>query len=140
VDLGAYERQNPRPPGQAPLLTINYTTGRPGSAFLVTGNGWMPIARQRVTVNGVTIGELTSDAVGAFTATIATLPDATAGHYELVVTSAGEALAIQSPTVAYVLDQTAPLRAKEMSSYELLVPLTALPALKLTVYLPIVQR
>ncbi len=140
VDLGAYERQNPRPPGEAPLLTINYTTGRPGSAFLVTGNGFTPAARLRVTVNGVTIGDLTSDAVGAFTATIETLPAATAGLYQLVVASAaGEALAGQSPAVAYVLDQTAPLRAKETSRYELLVPLAARPAGKPAVFLPIVR-
>jgi len=141
VDLGAYERQNPQPPGEAALLTINYATGRPGSAFLVTGNGWMPMARLRVMVNGAVIGDLASDGVGAFTASIETLPGAMAGRYELVVTSAvSEALASQSPSVAYVLDHTAPLRAKQTSRYELLVPLTALPAGRLAVYLPIVRR
>ena len=140
VDLGAYERQNPRPPGEAPLLTINYTTGRPGSAFLVTGNGLMPMARLRATVSGLVIGDLTSDAVGACTATIETLPDATVGRYQIVLSLVGEALAGQSPSVAYVLDQTAPLRAKETSRYELLVPLAVLPTGQQTVYLPIVRR
>jgi predicted outer membrane repeat protein len=81
VDMGAYERQNLRSPVEAPQLKINYTIGRPGSAFLITGNGLTPIVRLHVTVNGVTIGDLTSDADGTFTATIETLPNATAGRY-----------------------------------------------------------
>jgi hypothetical protein len=141
VDLGAYERQNPQPPAIAPQLTINYPAGRPGSAFLVTGNGFAAAARLRLTVNGLTIGDVTSDAVGAFTATIMTLPDATVGHYELVILpAANQALATQSTAVVYVLDQAAPLRVKEMSDYELLVPLAALLAEKSMVFLPIMQR
>jgi hypothetical protein len=141
VDMGAYERQNPQPPIEVLGLTINYTIGRPGSAFLITGKGFAPAARLRVTANGVSIGDLMSDAVGAFTATIATLPNATTGHYQLVIAAAGgEALAGQSAMVAYALDQTAPLRAKEISPYAFLVPLAALPAEKSTVFLPIMWR
>jgi predicted outer membrane repeat protein len=140
VDLGAYERQNLRSPAEAPQLKINYTIGRPGSAFLVTGNGFTPTVRLHVTVNGVTIGDLASGADGTFTATIETLPNATAGRYQLIVAAGGEVLAVQSPTVAYALDLAAPLRAKETSGYELLVPLAALPAEKSTAFLPIMQR
>ena len=89
----------------------------------------------------MTIGILASDATGAFAATIETLPAATAGHYQLTVAVVeDEALAGQSAVVGYTLDQAAPLRAKESSPYNLLVPLDVLPANNSTIFLPIMWR
>lgn len=139
VDLGAYERQS-APPGATPLLTINYMTGRPGSVFLVTGSGFSPTTRLRVTVSGLTIGELSSDANGAFTVAIETQTGAISGGYQIVVTPATSAVALQSPSVAYVLDQAAPLRAKQASVFDLIVPLAAHPTARLTVFIPIARR
>lgn len=67
-----------------PALTINHTQGEPGSFFTVTGFNYPPEEDFDVLVNGVKIGEVTSDPAGGFTFLIDTT-GADVGTYDVKV-------------------------------------------------------
>jgi hypothetical protein len=86
-----------------PALTIDHTEGAPGSFFTVTGFNYPPEEDFDVLVNGVKIGEVTSDPAGGFTFLIDTT-GADPGTYDVVV---------GTPTVRFWLIVDAPLWPQE---------------------------
>jgi len=99
----------------SPLLTINYTAGFPGSYFTLTGEYFIPSSTVTVTVNGNFIGTMPTGANGDIEFILNTeLADA--GYYNVTVTNN------PSASMGFWLDPNAPLREKESSSMELIVP------------------
>jgi hypothetical protein len=127
-----------------PQLTINYSIGAPGSYFNITGTGYPASRDATISVNGVTVGTVTTGQDGSFSITLPTAPKSSDGTY--VVTIRINALtAIQSQlstapstSIPYQLKADAPLRAKEGSLPVYPVPETIAPTY--FVYLPVVIR
>jgi hypothetical protein len=67
-----------------PALAIDHTQGAPGSFFTITGFNYPPEEDFDVLVNGVKIGEVTSDAAGGFSFLIDT-NGADPGTYDVMV-------------------------------------------------------
>ncbi len=88
---------------QAPVLSMNYLSGAPGSFFQVSGSGFPAGAQAAVAINGHALGTATTDAQGALSLTL----DAAAadeGYYTVSVSV--------NPTAAlsFRIDAEAPLR------------------------------
>lgn len=88
---------------QAPVLSMNYLSGAPGSFFQVSGSGFPAGAQAAVAINGHALGTVTTDAQGALSLTL----DAAAadeGYYTVSVSV--------NPTAAlsFRIDAEAPLR------------------------------
>ena len=110
-----------------PALAINHPAGAPGSFFTVTGYNFPPDETFDVLVNGVKIGEVTSDPAGGFTFLIDTT-GADPGTYDVKVNGA---------TVRFQLVIDAPVQPKEGEG-----TVFALPAgIDLHfIYLPLISR
>lgn len=114
-----------------PILTINYTTGQPGSYFTLTGNGFTANSSAAVLVNGNLLGTVPTDASGNVTFILYT-PQADVGYYAvLVLTDVGA-------SQGFTLSASAPLRPQEGSGPILEVP--AGMAANNFIYLPIIRH
>ena len=98
-----------------PTLTMNYTTGQPGSFFTVIGEGYSPDSTATITVNGHTLGTALVDASGALTFI---LDAALAGEGSYYVTVKVN----PSATARFTLEAAAPLRLKEGSGTIVAIP------------------
>lgn len=76
-DIFLHDRKSP------PGLTIDYTTGQPGSHFIVRGTGFAESQTVIVTANGKFAGTLNSDANGDFIVRLITTPSAKQGFYAI---------------------------------------------------------
>ena len=82
IDMGAYEYV----PG-IPHLQIDYSTGQPGSFFVIIGTNFPADTLLNVTVNGrsVSFSNLSTDSAGAIRFVIITVADQKLGNYKLTV-------------------------------------------------------
>jgi hypothetical protein len=127
-----------------PQVTINFSNGRPGSVFVITGSNFPANAQLSVGINGTQGSTFSADANGAFILVIITSPDATPGTYAITL-STGPVLArseMASAQVSYTLATDAPLREHTAAPGETVIELdiTPQPASTNRVYLPAVQR
>jgi hypothetical protein len=143
VDIGAYEYQSREI--QSPNLTINYSVGKPGSSFLITGSHYQAESQYELLVNGVSLGTIATDQEGAFTIVLTTLASASPGEYRVVVrpTNMLHGLEVAQETqLQYMLDHTAPLREKApgRADYEFIVPGPIPQSEMVSIYLPNIVR
>jgi hypothetical protein len=115
-----------------PNLVINYRTGRPGSYFTVTGSNFPPNVVAIVTINGHTLGELSTDGAGEFAFLLRTIEDTDPGAYF------ARAMVNPSAGVSFRLDPDEPLRLQEGTGTVFDVPDGI--AFTRFVYLPIILR
>ena len=82
MDMGAYEYVP-----VIPKLDIDYSTGQPGSSFVITGNKFPASTLLNVTINGrsVPFSSLSTDSAGAIRFVITTAADQMLGTYKLTV-------------------------------------------------------
>lgn len=113
-----------------PALTINYTTGSPGSYFTITGTNYPPNSTAMVSINGNVIQTLFTDASGNIEFVFNT-EQADAGYYEVTVS------VNPSASTAFRLAQDEPQRENESPAP--VVPVPSGIAIN-KVYLPLVQR
>lgn len=116
-----------------PTLTINHDVGQPGSFFEVKGENFPPNATVTVTINGTTLGTVTTDDDGEFEFELATT-GADEGAYFVTATSGSS-----SATVKFTLDSG----FSTMWPAEGTLPLFNVPAsiaFTEAVYLPIILR
>lgn len=114
-----------------PGLTLDYSSGAPGSFFNVSGDGFPPNQTASVTVNGASMGSLPTTASGTFTFTLTTAR-ADEGFYDVTVS------VNPSATVKFTLDASEPVRPQE-GNY---TTFDVSPGVAYTheVYLPLVKR
>ena len=84
----------------------NYSDGAPGSFFTVNGYNFAPDDKLDVTANGMLLGEVSTDELGAFTFMINSAQAAEGAYY--IATDADN-----SPRSLFYLAAAAPLRAQE---------------------------
>ena len=90
-----------------PALAVNYSSGGSGSAFTVTGWGFLPGSKVALDVNGEILAtSLPINPTGSF---VVFLETASAGPGRYVVTAGAE----QSASVQFSLCESVPLRPKE---------------------------
>ena len=89
-----------------PTLTINFSTGSPGSFFTISGSQYPPNQLVQITVNGQSIGSIQSSAAGTFNFILST-SNADEGMYS--VTAAVNPHA----TVHFILDNDGIIRPQE---------------------------
>jgi hypothetical protein len=70
-------------------LVLNHVLGAPGSYFHVSGSGFSPNAAASVSVNGVPLGNVATDAAGELAFNLNT-NSANLGRYEIVVEQGGD--------------------------------------------------
>ncbi len=116
-------------PGASASISLNYTSGQPGSSFVVSGQDF-PTGSAAVYVNGTQVGTVTSGASFAFT--LLTDAGAADGPYIVRVVN-GTA----SASAVYTLDSGAPLRS-DTSGSSLTVPAGVGPGYQL--YLPLALK
>jgi Tol biopolymer transport system component len=126
-DIFVYERVDPPPP----TLTINYTTGAPGSYFTVTGVHFPPDSQVTIMVNSWQAGMVNASGDGEFLFLLTTV-DADEGAY--FVTASVNPRAV----VSFTLDGNAPTRPQEDTGEVFNVP--AGIALTEFIYLPAILR
>lgn len=114
-----------------PILSINYGSGAPDSFFTLTGSNFPPNSTATVTVNGQTLGTVSTDADGSLTFLLSTT-SADEGSYYVTVTGN------PSATVSFVLDSNEPIRPQDGSGSVLDVPEGI--AFTESVFIPIVLR
>ena len=113
-------------------LIINYSNGKPGSFFSLTGSNFPPNGTAMVTLNGYTLtNSLVVNSSGGFTFRLDT-SQADSGSY-FITTAVNP-----SATTSFRLDPTAPLRPPEGSGPTLNVPSGI--AFTQFAYLPLIQR
>ena len=117
--------------GFNPKLSINYTRGRPGSFFTLTGTNYPPACTATVTVNGRTLGTVFVDSLGNLTLILSTA-NADDGQYFVTVS------VNPSATVGLVIDSTAPLRAQ--SGIALIFDVPWGSAFTESIFLPVAVR
>lgn len=98
-DIFVHDRKDPA------TLTIDYTTGAPGSHFIVSGANFAPNTEAQVSVNGAVTWPFTSNANGEIVFRLITTADTDEGAYFVTVTQGEDAL-----TVGFRLASTAPNR------------------------------
>ncbi len=115
----------------SPLLTINYSSGQPGSFFTLTGSGFPPNDTATIAVNGVVLtSTLAVDGSGEFVFLLDT-GQADNGYYAVT------AMVNPSAMTSFILDPNSPLRLQEGSG-----PIFSVPsgiAWK-AIYLPLILR
>jgi len=114
-----------------PILSINYTSGSPGSFFTLSGSDFPPDSTATIVVNGRTLGTISTDSAGNFVFLLNT-DQADEGHYIVTVT------VNPSASVRFILDSNEPIRPQEGSGTIFDVPSGI--AFSSFVYLPLVQR
>jgi hypothetical protein len=125
---------SPTPPPPPPTLTINRSTGQPGSSFFLTGANWEANTAVTVFVNNQQVGSLNADGAGDIAFRLQT--DAAAGEGSYLVT------AVQGQTgagVSYRLDAGEPLRPQTGFGPIFNVPASVIP-LTPRIYLPFVAH
>lgn len=117
-------------PTPSPSLTVNFTTGAPGSFFIFTAEGFSPNATAAIYVNNIQVAQAQTDDNGRLIFTLSTtgLPP---GTYTVRVEVNPQA------EVSIVLDSNAPLR-EDTTDPIFSIPLSA--GLPERVYLPLVIR
>jgi hypothetical protein len=113
-------------------LTINHTTGAPGSFFNITGAGYPADSTATISINGVVVGTVLTGQDGSFSITLQTMPNSREGTYIVTVS------VNPSATVQYQLQANAPLRTQEGN-----LPVYAVPENIVAwhfIYLPVVIR
>ncbi len=121
VDMGAYEMGAP-----APLrLAINYATGAPGSAFLITARDLQPGIVFNVQIGTSVVGRATANAAGEIRLVILTDARAIPGVYSVTLTPEGPQTLNTASTI-YELLAGAPLRTRAigLDAYEVTAPLS----------------
>ena len=116
-----------------PHLDINHLSGKPGSFFKVTGSGYPANSNASVTVNGTSLGTLTTDGAGGFEFELDTT-NADEGNY-FVTVSVNSA----SATVEFRVDSGAPAMWSSEGS-PTLFDIPAGVAFSMTIYMPLVFR
>lgn len=114
-----------------PTLSINYTSGSPGSLFTLSGSDFPPDSTVTIVVNGRTLGTLSTDSVGNFVFLLTT-DQADEGHYIITAT------VNPSASERFVLDWNEPIRPQEGSGTTFTVPSGI--AYTHLIYLPLVQK
>jgi hypothetical protein len=89
---------------EEPTLTISNTIGKPGSFFEITGKNYPANATATITINGRTLGTVTTDATGNFKFELSTpiTGGQVEGAYFVTVTVNPDA------TIKFALDNNAP--------------------------------
>jgi hypothetical protein len=110
---------------------MNYSEGAPGSFFNVTGGGFPANQTASVSVNGTSLGILSTNSSGGFTFTLTTT-NADEGIYNVSVRVNPSAM------VRFALDASASLKPQEGNYPSFAVP----PGIAITqeIYLPLVIR
>ena len=132
-------------PRSLPQLSIDYAVGMPGSSFTVTGSAFPPNAHALVAANGIGIGGITTDGVGALKLFLDTSTQAAPGLYEVSVTvesgTSGLQLTSQSAKLDYTLRMDSVLRTHEPdeTTIGLTVPADIQPQVGFRVYAPFVE-
>ena len=127
----------------APLLTINYSTGQPGSFFTLTGWNFPPDSQGTLSLNGQVLATtLAVNATGSFIFFFDTSA-ADQGFYNATVSvnpSASTAVSVNpSASTAFFLQANAPLRAQEGGGILWVIPNgIAMPLQQL--HLPLIVR
>lgn len=114
-----------------PTLLINFTTGAPGSTFVLTGDKWNANEAADVVVSGSTLGQVTADANGRLQFQLLTTAATEQGVYSVTVS--------QAAFVAYSvfsLSASAPLRPGTGGGFN--IPNNS--ALTEFLFLPIIKR
>jgi len=90
-----------------PRLTVDFTTGAPGSTFTISGLYYPFNSQATIYINGVNLGTFMTDNQGAFTMTLATPPTAEDGLYQVTVSV--------NPTASLILrlDSSDPLHTTD---------------------------
>lgn len=114
-----------------PTLSINYTSGSPGSFFTLSGSDFPPDSTVTIVVNGRTLGTLSTDSAGNFVFLLTT-DQADEGHYIITAT------VNPSASERFVLDSNEPIRPQEGSGTTFNVP-SGIGYTHL-IYLPLVQK
>lgn len=133
----------------APVLSINHSTGKPGSYFTVTGVNFPPSKIVSIQINGETITTpvISADSSGNLSFILDT-SNAGPGVYLVTVTSkesattSGQqwgAASNESLTKSFELDPSYPLREKEGNGPVILVPSTV-EAIEEQIFNPLVLR
>lgn len=115
-----------------PALTINFTTGQPGSFFTITGINFPRNSTATISINGVSIATtVNTDSFGNLTFILDT-SNANVGRYFVTVT------VNPSVTTSFELDLTQPLRPQSGSGMVVIVPSGV--GFTESVYSPLVQK
>lgn len=120
-------------------LLINYPNGRQGSFFALVGAGYPVSKAAQIMANGRVIGNVTTDETGGFSIILSTAETDNATYTISVVINASTAVtaATGSATTNLTIDSNAPLRAKEGTGTEVIMP----AGLNNTfIYLPFIRR
>ncbi|MEZ4633800.1 MAG: ABC transporter substrate-binding protein [Caldilineaceae bacterium] len=113
-----------------PVLTINYTSGGPGSYFTVTGSGFPPNSTATISLNGAYLATQKTDTSGGLTFILNT-NQGDAGRYEVLVSVNPQARTV------FTVQPDAPQRPKETSDPEIPVP----PGIAISeTFLPFLKR
>lgn len=112
-------------------LTVNYQSGAPGSYFTLTGINFPPNDTANISINGTSLGDVTTNLDGSFTFILST-DNADEGAYFVTAT------VNPSATTSFVIDSNEPTRPQEGSAIIFNVP--AGIAFTDTLFLPIVMR
>ena len=120
-------------------LLINYPNGRQGSFFALVGAGYPVSKAAQIMANGRVIGNVTTDETGGFSIILSTAETDNATYTISVVINASTAAtaATGSATTNLTIDSNAPLRAKEGTGTEVIMPAGLNRTL---VYMPFVRR
>ncbi len=114
-----------------PVLSLNHTTGAPGSFFRVTGSGFQADTTATVLVSGVMIGTTATDSSGEVDFLVSTA-QADLGYYWVTVIAGGSA------TATFRLVASEPQRPPQGGGPVLDVP-SGLAAANV-IYLPMILR
>jgi hypothetical protein len=116
-----------------PVLTLNYTSGQPGSVFTLTGWNFPPNSQGTLTINGqVLAAALAVNATGSF---ILFLDTSAAGEGSYNVTVSGN----PGASTVFFLRAGAPLRVQEGGGTTIAVP-SGLGVPIRSLYLPLISR
>ncbi|MFA5873549.1 MAG: hypothetical protein WC832_06260, partial [Anaerolineales bacterium] len=96
-------------------LTINYSSGAPGSYFTIAGSYFPPDSTATITVNGNVLGTVPTDSSGSFTFLFET-SQADEGYYSVTVS------VNPSASTQFTLDAEADLHPQEGSGTVFVVP------------------
>jgi photosystem II stability/assembly factor-like uncharacterized protein len=89
-----------------PILTINYSTGAPGSFFTLDGSGFPPDSSVDLSINVFSLGSIQSDSTGSFHFILST-SQADEGFYNITASVNPRA------SVRLILDNDSPIRPQE---------------------------
>lgn len=123
-----------------PSLAINYTSGAPGSTFLISGSG-LPAGGYTLALNGNTLRSIQVGGGGALQVALNTAPNAVAGRYDLTLDQSTGARAGTPPAISYRLAPDAPLHrlVPPSTTPSLDIPAAIAPRWENPLFLPVVE-